>query len=136
MRLATHFLASLLVLVIAAGAAGAEQPSTSARPCKSNDECDQWAFEQLDRQLAAFVPNILADIDRFAHPSTREAARAGFTEAQRLWLAFRDSACQAEAARMFLRSARTTAGYTSGCLLQMSSERLQELQQRFVGARP
>ena len=105
MRQRAQVMTSILALVIGMSAVSAQEPSAGTRPCNSNDECDQLAFEQVDRRLAAFVPSVLAHIDRFAHPTTREVAKAEFAEAQRRWLAFRDRACKAEAALMFLRSA-------------------------------
>ena len=112
--------------------ASAQQPGADTRTCKSNDECDQFAFEQANVEMAALTPRILAYIEHFAHPTTREEAKTEIVEAQARWLMFRDSACKAEAAMMWLRSARTREGYTSGCLLHMTNQRLKELRDRFL----
>jgi uncharacterized protein YecT (DUF1311 family) len=111
--------------------ASAQQPGADTRPCKSNDECDRFTFEQVNDEMAGLMPRILAYIENFAHPTTREEAKTEIVQAQARWLMFRDSACKAEAAMMFLRSARTREGYTSGCLLHMTNQRLKELRDQF-----
>jgi hypothetical protein len=67
----------LIVMLIGAAFAGsiranAQQPGAGTRPCKSNNECDRFAFEQANDEMAALMPRILAYIENFAHPTTRE----------------------------------------------------------------
>ena len=82
------------------------------------------------------MPHLLAYVDKFAHARTRDEAKQEMRKTQARWVAFRDSACAAEAAMMFLRSARTREGYTSQCLHQMTAQRLKELKERFPLAKP
>jgi uncharacterized protein YecT (DUF1311 family) len=123
-------------LVVIAASAGvllvASETSAQERYCKSNDDCDQLAFEQAEKELAEFMPQALAFIDSFAAGGSREIAKSGLAEAQRHWTLFRDAACKAEAATFYLRSARTTAGYTARCLHDMTIQRLEDLKRRFL----
>jgi uncharacterized protein YecT (DUF1311 family) len=112
--------------MLLASLAAAEEP-----PCKSNDDCDQLAFEQAEKELAQLMPQVMAFIDRFAAEETRETAKSQLAEAQRHWILFRNAACKAEAATFFVRSARTTRGYTASCLHKMTIERSEDLKRRF-----
>jgi uncharacterized protein YecT (DUF1311 family) len=106
--------------------------SGAERACKNNDECGRLEFEKADKQLTELMPQIFAFIDRFAIEQNRETAKSALAEAQRHWAAFRDAACKAEAATYYLRSARTTEGYTAQCLYLMTMARLEELKKGYL----
>jgi uncharacterized protein YecT (DUF1311 family) len=54
-------------------------------------------------------------------------ASSSFLDAQRHWVNFRDSNCRSEAARLFMRSARTKNGLLSSCLDRLTRQRIQDL---------
>jgi uncharacterized protein YecT (DUF1311 family) len=122
---------SLAGTAVAAGVLLAPSAPAQERRCKNNDDCDRQAFEAADKELTEFMPQALAFIDRFAAEATRETAKAELVQAQRHWIEFRDSTCKAEAAMAYLRSARTTEGFTASCLQTMTRQRLGELKKRF-----
>jgi uncharacterized protein YecT (DUF1311 family) len=98
----------------------------------SNDACDQWQFEQADKELASVVALALAKIDSFAHPNTRQEAKQSLNQAQQLWRQTREVDCQAESAFVWLRSARTRQGYTAACMHQLTVRRIAELKARYL----
>jgi uncharacterized protein YecT (DUF1311 family) len=125
--------AVLLALILGVPVPGA---SAQVQPCPrgtpSNDACDQWHFEQADKELASVVELALAKIDSFAHPDTRQEAKERLHQAQRLWEQTREADCQAESAFMWLRSARTREGYTAACMHGLTVRRIAELRKRYL----
>ncbi len=117
---------------------GALVPTARAQilPCprgmSSNDACDQWQFEQADKELAAIVELALTAIDSFAHPNTLQEAKERLTQGHRLWGQRREVDCQAESAFVWLRSARTREGYTSVCMRDLTVRRIAELKKRYL----
>jgi uncharacterized protein YecT (DUF1311 family) len=125
-------LACLAAIAASAGLLFAPETSAQERLCKGNDDCDRLAFERAEKKLAETMPQALAFIDRFATAATRETAKSALVEAQQHWLFFRDAACKAEAAAFYMRSARTTPGYTAQCLHEMTKQRVEDLKRRFL----
>lgn len=119
--------ACLLAILLCAGA---NRPATAQScPGKSGEDC---AYEQADKELAGVAAAVLAQIDHFAHASTKAEAKDKFAEAQRAWALLRDLDCQAESANMWLRSARTREGYTAGCKYALTVARITELRRRYL----
>jgi uncharacterized protein YecT (DUF1311 family) len=128
MRIIALVLAAFLILGF--GLTG--RAEAQACPFNSNDQCDQWQFEQAEADLATVVAAALRRIEGFAHPDTRQEAKDQLLEAQRLWMQTRDLDCRAESAFMWLRSARTRAGYTAACRRRLTSARAVELSKRYL----
>jgi uncharacterized protein YecT (DUF1311 family) len=125
-----RIMAPLLAVFLALGFGGCA--AAQGCPFNSNDQCDQWHFEQTEANLAVVVEAALRRIEGFAHPDTRQEARDQLLEAQRLWTQTRDFDCRAESAFMWLRSARTRAGYTAGCRHRLTAARAVELRKRYL----
>ena len=128
MRIIAPVLAAFLALGVGFGGRAAAQGC----PFNSNDQCGQWHFEQAEANLAVVVEAALRRIEGFAHPDTRQEARDQLFEAQRLWTQTRDLDCRAESAFMWLRSARTRAGYTASCRHRLTDARAVELRKRYL----
>jgi uncharacterized protein YecT (DUF1311 family) len=122
-------LMGLVASVLFAGTLGVAAQSSC--PLKSNDACDQWAFEQADKELAAVIAAARIEIDRFAHPDTRQEAGDALFAAHSLWVEMRAADCRADSALMWLRSARTREGYTAACMHAVTLRRIGEIKRRY-----
>ena len=93
----------------------------------SNDKCDQWQFEQANKDLELFVASKVSEFDsRTTRKDLIEQIKAFITDAQRSWLIFRDLECKAVAAAQ-VQSARTRKGLTYSCLLELTQKRIKEI---------
>jgi uncharacterized protein YecT (DUF1311 family) len=127
-----RMIAPLLMLMLGCvGSAACAQSLSCPAGLNSNDACDQWQFEQADKELASIVELALAEVDRFAHSDTRQEAKERLNQAQQLWSQTRQLDCQAESALMWLRSARTRRGYTASCMHDLTVRRISELKKRY-----
>jgi uncharacterized protein YecT (DUF1311 family) len=117
---------------ILCGRASASYAVQSDCPLHSNDACDQWRFEQADKELTAIMESALAKIAQFASAETQQEATARLTEAHRQWLGLRENDCRAKAAFLYLRSARTAEGLTAACLAELTQRRVRELKEHYL----
>ena len=101
-------------------------------PYTSNDRCDAWRVDQTDQEMGAVVAQVEAQIARFATKQTQEEAAARLREAQTLWMRLREADCRSEAAFVWMRSARTTEGYTASCMYTLATRRIGELKTRYL----
>ena len=119
--------AALILLVVLAQPLTASGQAPRCAPGVSNDACDQWQFEQADKQLGEVVNNKLSELARrSAIERSNEVARASLVEAQRVWQLFRDAECKAKVAANMV-SARTRQGLTSACLLSLTQQRITDV---------
>ena len=119
--------AALILLVVLAQPLTASGQAPRCAPGMSNDACDQWQFEQADKQLGEVVNNKLSELARrSAIERSNEVARASLVEAQRVWQLFRDAECKAKVAANMV-SARTRQGLTSACLLSLTQQRITDV---------
>jgi uncharacterized protein YecT (DUF1311 family) len=127
-----RLLAALMFALLLPGVAQSVAAAQDRCPLKSNDQCDQWSFEQADKELAGVAAATAAQIEHFAHADTRAEAKDKFAEAQRTWAALRDLECQAESAFLWLRSARTREGNTASCKYRLTVARIAQLKRRYL----
>jgi uncharacterized protein YecT (DUF1311 family) len=121
-----RIIAAGLALVVAPGSTAWAQDAQCPRG-SSNDACDQWAFEQADKELALLVERKLSELDRRSTLQERtERAKSSLQEAQREWVRFRDAECRGRAAANMI-SARTPQGLTSACLSALTRRRIEEI---------
>jgi len=101
-------------------------------PHSTSDACDQWHFEEIDRQLAKVVAEAVEKIEKFAHPDARQEAKDGLADSQRAFVASREADCRAEAAFMYLRTARPRASYIASCMFFLTELRIARIRQRYL----
>jgi uncharacterized protein YecT (DUF1311 family) len=117
-------------IVMASGSGGARAQTRC--PLGTAEACDQWHVEQIDRQLAQVVAEAAEKIEKFAHPDARQEAGNALAESQRAFAASRDADCRAEAAFMYLRTAKTRESYTASCIYSLTELRIARLKQRYL----
>ena len=98
-------------------------------PHTSNDSCNEWRFEQLDRELAELVAGPNEWIDSMP-AQLRDDARAALTEAQTQWIKFRDAECRRKLSWSYM-TAMTKRGFLAGCLFSLTSARRDNLQKLY-----
>jgi uncharacterized protein YecT (DUF1311 family) len=101
-------------------------------PLSTMDACDRWHLEQIDQQLAQVVAEAVEKIERFAHPDVRQEAKEALAESQRAFMASREADCRAEAAFMYLRTAKTRESFTISCMYALTELRIARLKQRYL----
>jgi uncharacterized protein YecT (DUF1311 family) len=122
-----RLVAAVLVLVL-----GALVPTARAQdlPCPSgmsNDGCDQWGFEEADKELTLAIESKQSELDRRSTRQDRnEQVKSYMLEAQREWVRFRDAECRGRVAANII-SARTRKGLMSECLLLLTRQRIEEI---------
>ncbi|MDB5598064.1 MAG: hypothetical protein JWN71_108 [Xanthobacteraceae bacterium] len=125
MRIVQGVMVALLVLTVCPVAASAQDDKCPKG--LSNDECDQWHFERMDRLLSEAVAS---RIDASSKMTTRQdiiaAIKQTGQEAHRAWVAFREAECTAYVAANVM-SARTERGKKASCLLSMTQRRIAEV---------
>ena len=104
----------------------------TAGPLRGNDARDQSHLEESEHELSRVLADALQKIDQFAHPDTKQEAKDALAQAQRAWVTLRALDCRAESALMWLRSARTRAGYTASCMQMLTVERIDSLKRRYL----
>jgi uncharacterized protein YecT (DUF1311 family) len=111
------------------------QHGTNAQPrCPFNtsDACDQWHFEEIDKQLTQVVAEAVEKIEKFAHPDSRQEAKDALADSHRAFVASREADCRAEAAFMYLRTARTPGSYIASCMFFLTELRIARIRQRYL----
>ena len=93
-------------------------------PHNTSDACDQWHFEEIDKQLAQVVAEAVEKIEKFAHPNARQEAKDALADSHRAFVTSREADCRAEAAFMYLRTARTRGSYTASCMYYLTELRI------------
>src|SRR5439155_20687541 len=78
------------------------------------------------------VAEAVEKIERFAHPDVRQEAKEALAESQRAFMASREADCRAEAAFMYLRTAKTRESFTISCLYSLTELRIARLKQRYL----
>ena len=114
------------ITILATAAASAE---TARCPHADGDSCDEWRFEQLDKELAELVAGPNDWIDGMP-AQWRDDAHAALAEAQTQWIKFRDAECRRELTWSFA-TARTRRGFLANCLQNMTFHRRNELQEAY-----
>jgi uncharacterized protein YecT (DUF1311 family) len=126
---------SVLAMLVTSIAILCVQHGASAQPrCphSTSDACDQWHFEEIDKQLAQVVAEAVEKIEKFAHPDARQEAKDALAESHRAFVASREADCRAEAAFMYLRTARTRESYTAACMFFLTELRIARIRQRYL----
>ena len=101
-------------------------------PYSTSDACDQWHFEEIDKQLAQVVAEAVEKIEKFAHPDARQEAKDALADSHRAFVASREADCRAEAVFMYLRTARTRGSYTASCMFFLTELRIARIRQRYL----
>jgi uncharacterized protein YecT (DUF1311 family) len=98
-------------------------------PHAKGDACEEWRFEQLDKELAGLLNGPSLWID--AMPADkRDGARAALLEAQRQWINFREAECRRELTWAFA-TARTERGFLASCRINMTLHRRKDLERLY-----
>jgi uncharacterized protein YecT (DUF1311 family) len=121
-------LVTSIVILFGEHGAGAQ----ACCPLSTMDACDRWHLEQVDQQLAQVVTESVEKIERFAHPDARQEAKEALGESQRAFMASREADCRAEAAFMYLRTAKTRESFTISCMYSLTELRIARLKQRYL----
>jgi uncharacterized protein YecT (DUF1311 family) len=117
--------AAALVLILGTLVATARAQDLRC-PRASNDACDQWRFEEADKELMLVIESKQSELDkRSTRQDRNEQVKSYILEAQREWVRFRDAECRARVAANII-SARTRAGLTSECLFSLTQRRIEE----------
>jgi uncharacterized protein YecT (DUF1311 family) len=124
MRSMIMLCSSIAILVTAAASA-----ETGRCPHADADSCEEWRFEQLDKELAELVTGPNDWIDRMP-AQLRDDARATLAEAQAQWIMFRDAECRRELTWAYA-TARTKRGFLANCKLNMTFHRRNDLQNAY-----
>jgi uncharacterized protein YecT (DUF1311 family) len=112
---------------------GPERAAAQVRcPHADRDACDQWHFEQIDQDLTQVIVAAVEKIERFAHPDARQEAKDALAESHRAFVVSREADCRAEAAFMWLRTARSRESYTAACMFFLTEGRIARLKQRYL----
>jgi hypothetical protein len=123
--------ASLLICALLACVASPARTQTAC-PHGNNDACDQWRFEQSERELSGVMAAAFLKIDQFASPESRQEARDALSQAHQTWTRVRALDCQAESAFVWRRSARTREGYTASCMDRLTVTRIETIRRRYL----
>jgi uncharacterized protein YecT (DUF1311 family) len=126
---------SVLAVLVTSIAVFCGQHGSSAQarcPHNTSDACDQWHFEEIDKQLTQVVAEAVEKIEKFAHPDARQEAKDALAESHRAFVASREADCRAEAAFMYLRTARARASYTASCMYYLTELRIARIRQRYL----
>ena len=116
---------SSLVVLLASLAVSAQGDRCPAG--YSNDDCDQWRVEQAEKVLSGAIEKRVArGTSLITRPAVIEAIKRTSMDAHRAWLAFREAECKAFVAAN-VASARTDRGKTMSCLLQITEQRIAEV---------
>ena len=101
-------------------------------PHSTSDACDQWHFAEIDKQLAQVVAEAVEKVEKFAHPDARQEGRDALAESHRAFVVSREADCRAEAAFMYLRTARSRESYTASCMYYLTELRIARIRQRYL----
>ena len=131
MRIAAGMCVAALGVALVLGAKPATAVTRSDCPFKSNDDCDQWQYEQLDKELSAVVEAAIAVMERHAKADWLPEAKLLFMQAHRQWIVLRTDDCRSQVAYPGIISARTSKGKMAECQLTLTDRRIKELKARF-----
>src|SRR5262245_57119605 len=112
------------IAILSTAAASAE---TARCPHADGEDCEEWRFEQLDKELAELVAGPNDWIDRMP-AQLRDDARTALVEAQAQWIKFRDAECRRELTWSYM-TARSKRSFLANCLLNMTLHRRNDLQE-------
>ena len=120
---------AILLFIITALSTSPASAQAARCPLDDGDSCEEWRFEQADKELADLVGRPSEWIDGMpAH--LRNAAREALVEAQTQWTRFRDAECRRELTWSY-PTARTKRGFLANCLLNMTFRRRTDLQEAY-----
>jgi uncharacterized protein YecT (DUF1311 family) len=114
------------ILIVMLGRASAE---TARCPYNDGDVCEEWRFEQLDKELAELIAGPSDWIDSMP-AQLRDKARTALAEAQTQWIKFRDAECRRQLTWSYM-TARSSRGSLANCMVNMTFHRIHDLQEEY-----